>query len=192
MTQVVLFHHAQGLTEGCRALADSLRAAGHGVHVPDLYEGETFSELSAGVGHAEAIGFDTVIERGRLAAQSLPADAVYIGISLGVLPAQLLAQTRDGALGAVLISGAVPPSALGGAWPAGVALQIHMMDADPLVLDEGDLATARELADTVEQAELFLYPGDRHLFIDQSLSSYDREASERVIERITRLLNTVS
>jgi hypothetical protein len=112
------------------------------------------------------------------------------GISLGVLPAQKLAQTRPGARGAVLISGAVPSSQFGGAWPHGVPLQIHMMDADTLVIEDGDLDVARRLADTVDGVQLYLYPGDRHLFIDSSLPDYDQTATELVTDRITALVDS--
>lgn len=130
MTELILFHHAQGLTDGVRAFADDLRAAGHVVHIPDLYGGQTFAELADGVGHAEQVGFETIIERGRLAADGMPNDIVYAGLSLGVLPAQLLAQTRAGARGALLLHSCVPPSEFGSPWPQGVPLQMHMMDAD--------------------------------------------------------------
>ena len=192
MTEVLLFHHAQGLTDGCRSLADRLRAAGHDVHTPDLYDGNVFADLGAGIGYAEEVGFATIIERGRNAAAALPARIVYVGISLGVLPAQMLAQTRPGALGAVLISAAVPPTEFGGAWPAGVPLQVHMMDADALVVDEGDLAVARGLAEALEGAELHLYEGSEHLFVDESLPDYDAAAAALVTEHVVGLLDAVS
>jgi dienelactone hydrolase len=192
LTEVLLFHHAQGLTDGCRSLADRLRAAGHDVHTPDLYDGNVFADLGAGIGYAEEVGFATIIERGRNAAAALPARIVYVGISLGVLPAQMLAQTRPGALGAVLISAAVPPTEFGGAWPAGVPLQVHMMDADALVVDEGDLAVARGLAEALEGAELHLYEGSEHLFVDESLPDYDAAAAALVTEHVVGLLDAVS
>ena len=139
MADVVLFHHAQGLTAGVHAFADRLRAAGHVVHLPDLYEGRTFAELQDGIAHAEAIGFGTVIERGRTAAEALPAGVVYAGISLGVLPAQALAQTRPGARGAVLLHAAIPLGEFSDTWPPSVPLQLHVMEGDAL----GDVARAR-------------------------------------------------
>lgn len=188
MADVVLFHHSLGLTPGVRSFADALRGAGHSVHTPDLYEGRTFPSLEEGVAHAEEIGFGTVIERGRRAAEGLPNELVYAGLSLGCLPAQALAQTRPGARGAVLISAAVPPSEFGGAWPEGVPLQIHMMEDDPLVRDEGDLDAARELVRTVEGAELFSYPGDRHLFADESLPDHDPDAAAQLTQRVLEFL----
>ena len=159
MTDVVLFHHAHGLTDGVRAFAEQLRGAGHRVTLPDLYDGATFDSLDDGVGHARQIGFETIIERGRLAAEGLPNEIVYAGFSLGGMPAQMLAQTRPGAKGALLFHSCVPASEFGGPWPQDVPLQIHAMDADPWFVTEGDIEAARDLVETIEDAELFLYPG---------------------------------
>ena len=192
MAELLLFHHAQGLTAGVRAFADDLRAAGHVVHAPDLYEGRTFSELDDGIAHVQQLGFGTIIERGRAAAADLPEGLVYAGMSLGVMPAQLLAQTRPGARGAVLLHGCVPPAEFGGPWPQGVPLQIHFMESDPeAVPPNEDLATARELAATVGEAELFLYPGDRHLFTDSSLGEYDEDAAGLLTERVLAFLGAL-
>lgn len=185
MAELLLFHHAHGLTAGCRALADDIRAAGHVVHTPDLYDGRTFDDRDAGVAHAEQIGFGTLLERGRVAAEKLPHDLVYAGLSLGVLPAQMLAQTRPGAKGAVFLHGAVPPSEFGRPWPVGVPLQIHVMDGDEL----GDLDVARGLVDTVDGAELHLYPGDGHLFTDPGLSAHDAGAAATVRQRMLAFLD---
>jgi dienelactone hydrolase len=190
MAEVVLFHHAQGQTPGFEAFADELRAAGHTVHTPDLYDGRTFATLDEGVGYAKQVGFDVLPERARVAAESLPNEVVYAGFSLGAMPAQMLAQTRPGAKGALLFAAAFPPSEFGGPWPEGVPLQIHMMEADEWVL-EGDLDAARELDKTVEGAELFLYPGDRHLFADNSLPDYDEKAAALLTERVHAFLKGV-
>src|SRR6266508_3882725 len=187
MAEVVLFHHAQGQTAGFFAFADELRAAAHTVHAPDLYDGRTFPTLDEGVAYARQVGFDTLGERGRLAAESVPNEVVYAGFSLGAMPAQMLAQTRPGARGALLFHAAFPTSEFGGPWPQGVPLQIHMMEADEWVL-EGDLDAARELAKTIEGAELFLYPGDRHLFADNSLPDYDEKAAALLTERVLAFL----
>jgi len=189
MTAILLFHHAQGQTEGFLAFADDLRAAGHVVHTPDLYDGNTFSDLDKGVGYAREVGFETILERGRLAAEGLPEDLVYAGFSLGVMPAQLLAQTRPGTQGAIFFSAALPASEFGDDWPEDVPLQIHMMEDDPWA-DE-DLRAARELAASVEAAELFLYPGDRHLFADRSLPDYDEAAAMLLTERVLAFLADV-
>jgi dienelactone hydrolase len=189
MAEVLLFHHAHGLTGGCLAFADALRAAGHVVHAPDLYDGNTFTELDEGVGYAREVGFGTIGERGRLAAENLPNELVYAGFSLGVMPAQELAQTRPGAKGALLFSAALPASEFGGSWPAGVPLQIHMMENDEWAAE--DLPAARELVETTDGAELFLYPGDRHLFADSSLPDYDESAATLLERRVLAFLEGV-
>src|SRR5438552_14838109 len=189
MAEILLFHHAQGQTTGFLAFADELRAAGHVVHTPDLYDGKTFTDLDEGVGYAKKIGFATIGERGRRAADGLPKELVYAGFSLGVLPAQDLAQTRAGAKGALLFSAAFPASEFGGSWPTGVPLQIHMMEQDPWSLE--DLPAARELVAMVEGAELFLYPGDRHLFDDNSLPDYDESAATLLTQRVRSFLDKI-
>jgi dienelactone hydrolase len=188
MTDVVVFHHAQGLTDGVREFADQLRAAGHDVTTPDLYEGKTFDALGDGVAYAQQVGFDIIIERGRLAAEGLPDEIVYAGFSLGVLPAQMLAQTRPGARGALLFCACVPTSEFGCPWPQGVPLQIHAMDADEFFVGDGDIDAARNLVETVENAELFLYPGDQHLFADSSLPAYDPAAATLLLQRTLAFL----
>jgi dienelactone hydrolase len=189
MAEVLLFHHAQGQTAGFLAFADDVRAAGHVVHAPDLYDGKTFTDLNEGVAYAQEVGFGTIGERGRLAADGLPNELVYAGFSLGVIPAQMLAQTRPGAKGALLFSAAIPASEFGGSWPQGVPLQIHMMEGDEWALE--DLPAARELAETVDGAELFLYPGDGHLFADNSLPDYDERAAALLEQRVLALLKDV-
>jgi dienelactone hydrolase len=190
MAELLLFHHAQGLTAGVLSFADELRAAGHVVHAPDLYDGKTFADLNDGVGYAREVGFDTIGERGQLAAEGLPNEIVYAGFSLGAGSAQMLAQTRPGAKGALLFHGCVPASEFGGSWPPGVPLQIHLMEADEWAL-EGDLDAARELDETVESAELFLYPGDRHLFADSSLPDYDEDAAKLLKQRAVSFLDDI-
>ncbi len=191
MADVLLFHHAQGLTEGVVALADRIREAGHTVHTPDLYDGHTFTTLDEGLGYAREVGFGDVQERGIRAADQLPSELVYVGLSLGVMAAQQLAQTRPGARGAVLVESCVPPSEFGGSWPAGVPVQVHGMDADPIFAGEGDLDAARALVAEVDDAELFVYPGDRHLFEDASLASYDADATALLTQRVLDLLTRV-
>lgn len=190
MAEVLLFHHARGLTPGVVAFADQLRAAGHVVHTPDLFEGKTFTSTEAGVAHAEEVGFGTLLDRGIGAAEGLPDGLVYLGMSMGAMPAQKLTQTRPGVKGAILLYSTVPPSYFG-SWPDGVPAQIHGMDADPYFVDEGDIDAARELVATAG-AELFLYPGNQHLFADSSTEDYEAEAAALVTERVLAFLAALS
>jgi len=189
MAEVLLFHHAMGQTEGFRAFADELRGAGHIVHTPDLFDGQTLGSIEEGMAHAEQLGFpDEIIARGERAADDLPNELVYAGFSLGVVPAQKLAQTRPGARGALLFYSCVPVKYFGGAWPEGVPVQIHGMDADPFFVGEGDIDAAREIVASTDQAELFLYPGSDHYFADSSLPSYDEGAARLLTQRVLEFL----
>ncbi|MGD0475980.1 MAG: dienelactone hydrolase family protein [Candidatus Velthaea sp.] len=191
MAEVVLFHHALGQTAGFFAFADTLREAGHTVHTPDLFDGHRFNTLQDGLGFAESIGFGEIIERGVRAARKFPRGLVYAGFSLGVLPAQKLAQTRSDARGALLFYSCVPTAAFGSSWPAAVPVQIHAMDADPIFVKEGDLDAARALVESAPQAELLLYPGNQHYFADSSLASYDQEAAALLTRRVINFLEKI-
>jgi dienelactone hydrolase len=142
------------------------------------------------VAHAAEIGFGEITDRGVRAADELPHELVYAGFSLGVLPAQKLAQTRAGARGALLFHSCVPVTEFGPSWPDDVPVQVHAMEADPFFVDEGDREAALALVESAEQAELFLYPGNQHLFADASLPSYDSQAAELLRRRVLDFLAT--
>ena len=193
MTTVLLFHHIQGLTPGVAAFADVLRQAGHTVHVPDLFGGRTFASIEEGAAFTQSGDAPDVDALADAAAAELPADLVYLGFSFGVMSAQRLAQTRPGAAGAVLCESCVPVTGdwAFGPWPEGVPVQIHGMDADPIFVGEGDVEAAREIVEHVEDAELFLYPGDQHYFADSSLPSYDADATALLTRRVLEFLDRV-
>ncbi|GGQ01359.1 dienelactone hydrolase [Actinomadura coerulea] len=191
MAEVLVFHHGHGLTVGIRGFTEQLRRAGHTVHVPDLFEGQIFDSLQNGMSYVEDVGFGTIIARGTAATEGLPAELVYLGFSLGVLPAQKLAQTRPGAKGALLLEACLPVAEFGGAWPAAIPVQVHGMDADPFFAGEGDVDAARALVETAADAELFLYPGNRHLFIDSSLPSHDEHAATQTTDRVLDFLDRI-
>ena len=188
MAEVVLFHHAQGLTPGVAAFADELRLAGHTVHTPDLFEGRTFDSIEQGMNFVKELGFGEVMARGVRAVEGLPAELVFAGFSLGVVPAQMLAQTRPGARGALFFYACVPVTEFGQTWPEELPVQVHGMDADPFFVGEGDIDAARALVAEAEDGELFLYPGDQHYFADSSLPSYDAEASALLLQRVLKFL----
>jgi dienelactone hydrolase len=192
MAEVVLFHHAQGLTPGVVAFADQLRHAGHIVHTPDLFAGRTFDDIEQGMIFVNELGFGEVMARGERAVEGLPAELVYAGFSLGVVPAQMLAQTRPGARGALFFYSCVPVSEFGQIWPKNVPVQVHGMDADPYFVSEGDIDAARALVEEAEEGELFLYPGDQHYFADNSLPSYDAEATVLLLQRVLKFLAALS
>lgn len=186
MAEVVLFHHVQGLTGGVQAFAEQLRAGGHTVHTPDLFDGARPATIDDGITHVQSVG-DELDERANRAVADLPEGLVYAGFSWGAGTAQRLAQTRPGARGALLYDSCIPITGewAFGPWPEGVPVQIHGMDSDPFFALEGDIDAARELVSALgpELAELFVYPGDQHLFADSSLPSYDADATALVLQR---------
>lgn len=175
---------------GLRAFADALSERGHDVHTPDLFDGRTFATVDEGFAFSRTVDADT---RADDAAALLPAELVYAGFSFGVMSAQRFAQTRPGARGALLFEACVPITGewAFGPWPDGVPVQIHGMDADEFFVGDGDIDAAREIVDAVPSAELFLYPGDRHLFSDISLPSYDAAATADMLERVVRFLDGI-
>lgn len=195
MAEVVLFHHVQGLTDGVAAFAEGLRSAGHNVHTPDLFDGERPATIEDGIALTRRLGDEVLRERADRAVADLSAGLMYAGFSFGAGMAQRLAQTRPGARGALLFESCIPISGewAFGPWPDGVPVQIHGMDKDPFFALEGDLEAARELVEAVGSglAELFVYPGDKHLFVDSSLPSYDADAAELVLQRSRKFLDRV-
>jgi dienelactone hydrolase len=193
MAEVLLFHHAQGLTPGIVAFADELRAAGHIVRTPDLFDGKTFGSIEEGMGYIKSTGFDELRARGVGMADDYPNELVYGGFSFGESIAQELAQTRPRARGALLFYSCIPISGEWsfGPWPDGVPVQIHGADADPYFVGEGDVDAAREIVEKAEDAELFLYPSDQHYFADSSLPSYDPEAAALLTQRVLEFLARV-
>jgi dienelactone hydrolase len=187
MSEVLLYHHVQGLTEGVQAFADTLRQGGHTVHTPDLFGGRTFATLEEGMAYARETGFEALGERGLAAAEGIDDDVVYAGFSFGVMIAQQLAQTRPGARGALLMYSCLPVSEFGDAWPEGVPVQVHGKEGDEFFLE--DIEAARALVDSTDDAELFLYPGTEHLFADSSLASYDPAAATMLTERALAFLD---
>lgn len=196
MAQVVLFHHVLGLTEGVRRFAAELAGDQHIVHTPDLYNGATATNLEDGFALKNGIGDQILSERAQLALNDLPTEIVYAGISLGVMHAQQLAQKRPGAQGALLYEACVPIAGewAFGPWPDELPVQVHGMDNDEFFAHEGDLDAALELIDSAgpDVAAVFTYPGDRHLFLDSSLESYDSEATALVVERSRELLDRIN
>jgi dienelactone hydrolase len=189
MTEVVLYHHVQGLTEGVRSFADELRQAGHTVHTLDLFDERTFGTIEEGMAFARETGFEALAERGVAAAQGIAPESVYAGFSFGVMSAQQLAQTRPGARGALLMYSCLPVSEFGAEWPEGVPVQVHGKEADPFFLE--DLPAAEALVASADRAELFLYPGEQHLFADSSLPEYDAPAAGLLTERVLTFLDAV-
>ena len=197
MAEMVIFHSVLGLRPGVLDAAERLRAAGHTVHTPDLFAGEVFDDLDDGMRKEETLGFREIVRRTDEAVAGLPAGLVFAGFSMGISYAQRLTASRPGALGAVLMHGAVPVEALTEyfgieRWPEGVPVQVHYAVDDPWVEAEQEVAP---LGDAVRGAgaefEEYVYPGSGHLFADPDFHEYDRASSEAMWERVTAFLDRI-
>ena len=193
MAEIVLFHSVLGLRPGVIAAADRLRAAGHTVHTPDLFDGEVFDDLDAGLRKEEALGYQEIARRSRDAVAGLPAGLVFAGFSMGAVHAELLAAARPGPRGAVLMHGAVPVEVLREflgveRWPEGVPVQVHYAAEDPWVEAEEVAALGGAVKEAGAAFEEYAYPGSGHLFADPDLPEYDRASSEAMWRRVLAFL----
>jgi dienelactone hydrolase len=195
MAEVVLFHSVLGLRPGVIAAADRLRAAGHTIHTPDLFDGEVFDDLDDGQRKEEALGYQEIARRAKEAVAELPAGLVFAGFSLGAVHAELLAASRPGALGAVLMHGAVSVEGLReffgvDRWPEGVPVQVHYAALDPWVeADEEVVPLGDDVRGAGAAFEAHAYPCSGHLFADPALPEYDRASSEAMWERVLAFLD---
>ncbi len=187
MAEVVLFHHALGLTPGVAEFAQGWRDQGHVVHTPDLYEGRTFSDLDEAVDFVDAQGIDHWIGAASGAAAAHPAATAFAGFSLGAACAQYVAQSTAGARAALLFHGALSLATIELAWPEGLGLQVHTAEADPWV----EMDEAQSLIESVDGGELYLYPGSRHLFCDASWVEFDEPSARLLNERSLALLGSL-
>lgn len=188
MVNVVVFHHVMGLTDAVARMAEQLGSVGHNVVVPDLFDGKRFSSIEEGVSHVDDLGMQAVIDTGVASVADLDGPLVVVGFSLGVLPAQQLAQTDARVVGAALCFSAVPPDMLADSWPETVALQIHLVENDPWA-DE-DRPAAEELA-AQAGIEITVHPGSGHLVFEPNLADYDPDVTLTITEQIAAFVGSV-
>ena len=197
MAEVVLFHSVLGLSPGVISAAERLRVAGHTIHNPDYFDGEVFDDLGEGIRKEEALGFQEIARRTREYVAGLPEGLVFCGFSLGAVHAEALAASRPGALGAVLMAGAVPVGALEeyfgiDRWPEGVAVQVHYAADDPWVEVEEEVVPLGEAVRGAGAAfEAHSYPGSGHLFFEPGLPEYDLASSDEMWERVLVFLDRI-
>ncbi len=187
MAEIVLFHHAGGLTDGVLAFADRLRSDGHTVHTPDLFDGRTFTDVHDGVAYADAVGEETFAALAAEFVSGMGFELVYGGMSMGAARAAEQVLARPGARGAFFLYGAIAPSWWEATWPAGVPSQAHLSEADPW----RELEAEAEYVAEVPGAELFVYPGSGHLFAEPGHPDYDEESARLAIERVSAFLETL-
>lgn len=185
MATVILFHSICGLRALERDAAARLRALGHDVIAPDLYEGQVAGSMDDGFALKDAIGWRTLCERAEAAIADQPASAVLGGFSFGAAIASHLWAKRPETSGVLLLHSIVeiPENARDG-----VPVQLHLADPDIYEPAE-DVAAWRAAADRSPIAlEAFTYPGVGHLYTDASLPDYDAEAASLTWGRVERFL----
>ncbi|MFN8168237.1 MAG: dienelactone hydrolase family protein [Candidatus Nanopelagicales bacterium] len=185
MAHVALIHSVLGIRPGVTDAADRLRAAGHEVLVPDLFEGRVFDTYEPALQYAEEeLGHVVLHQRAQEAVTVLPDGFVSIGFSLGSMIATRLAAVRP-VSGVVQLAGAVPMSWFDASWPAGVPAQTHQTLGDPWREAEALEQALTDVAAGGATLEVFDYPGSGHLFTDPSLpDEYDAEATELLWSRV--------
>ncbi|MFE9770205.1 dienelactone hydrolase family protein [Streptomyces sp. NPDC005931] len=174
---IMLFHSTYGLRPAVHRAADRLRAAGHEVRVPDLFEGRTFDTVEEGMAHKEEIGKDELLRRAVLAvAPYSDRGLVYAGFSFGASVAQTLALGDDKARGLLLLHGTSDIAATASA--DGLPVQLHVAEPDPFETDDWLGAWYLQMGRAGADVEVYRYAGAGHLYTDPDLPDYDEEAAE--------------
>jgi dienelactone hydrolase len=194
VAEIVLFHSALGLRPGVVEAGDRLRAAGHTVHTPALFEGSAqFDSIGPAMAYVQEIGIPTLAARARAAVEALPGEVVFAGLSLGASFAARLAATRPGARGALLFHGAPAPAGLRiDSWPAAVPVQIHFAVSDPWRDNTAVAALTALVRESGAECTVFDYPGSAHLFSDPGLAAeYDPASADLMWQRALAMLSQV-
>ncbi len=190
MAHVALFHSALGLRPAVVRFADALRADGHVVVTPDLFDGETFDRLEDGVAKRDAVGIAELSRRAHEAVNEMPSDCVYAGFSMGAASAQMLAMTRPGARACVMMHALLPTHFFGADhWPSAVPVQVHVAEHDPWVDAAVVDAVAGGSADAVN---VFRYRGGAHLFADDDSADFDADHAALMLQRVRAFVASVS
>ncbi|MFJ8930257.1 dienelactone hydrolase family protein [Streptomyces sp. NPDC102364] len=174
---IMLFHSAFGLRPAVEAAADRLRAAGHEVWTPDLFEGRTFDSVEEGMAFKDEIGKDELLKRAVLAAAPYSdRGLVYAGFSFGAATAQTLALGDDKAKGLLLLHGTSDIAE--GVTVDELPVQLHVAEPDPFETDDWLTAWYLQMGRAGADVEVYRYAGAGHLYTDPDLPDYDEEAAE--------------
>ncbi|WP_190134309.1 dienelactone hydrolase family protein [Streptomyces longispororuber] len=187
---IVLFHSTYGLRPAVRAAADRLRAAGHQVWTPDLFDGRTFGTVEEGMAHQEVVGRDELLKRAVLAAAPYSERGlVYAGFSLGASVAQTLALGDDKARGLLLLHGTSDIAE--NAATDDLPVQLHVAEPDPFETDDWLSAWYLRMGRVGADVEIYRYAGAGHLYTDPDLDDYDAEAAETTWRTALGFLDTL-
>ncbi len=190
---VVVYHSAYGLRPAIIEFADKLRAAGHLVYTPDLYDGEVFSDRNDAIRKIQELGFDKLLDRAQAAVEALAHNLVYAGFSNGGACAELLAATRPGARGAILIHSPLMVRDLGWTvWPTNVPVQVHFADKDPIRNQAVIDSLSMKVRQSGSNFEQFEYDAPGHLFADPAFPAYNANAAELMTTRVLEFLEGMS
>ncbi|RRD46733.1 dienelactone hydrolase family protein [Tessaracoccus sp. OH4464_COT-324] len=182
MTEIVLFHHALGLTDGVRQFADQLRSRGFAVRTPDLFEGRVFSSVEEAFQYVERVSCATLLQRAEESCVEIHGRIIFGGFSLGVVPAQHMMLAKP-SIGGLLFHGFTPFEADTSDWPQ-LPMHVYAMAEDPLFVGDGDIEAVREAQAVLPQLELHLFEGRKHLFTDSSTGDYDAFATQQVLDHV--------
>jgi len=186
---VAVFHSALGLRPGLLQLVDCLRAAGHNVSSPDLYDGDVFDYAAGAIAKIQELGFDEILVRSRRAVADLPHETAYIGFSNGGACAELVAATTPGARGVVLIGAPLPIRDLGWTeWPPGVPVQVHFGEKDPRRNEHVIQQLTARVRKSGAVFEEHIYSTAMHHFADPGWAGYDAAAAALMLERVLEFL----
>jgi dienelactone hydrolase len=179
VAQILLLHSAYGLRPAVHTAADRLRAAGHQVHVPDLYDGRVFDDVEEGMAYKEEVGSEELLRRAVSAAAPLLTPGtrlVYAGLSLGAALAQNLALADEQALALLLLHGT---SDVRDEASTEIPVQLHVADPDPFETEDWLNAWYLRMRKAGADVEVHRYRGAGHVYTDPELADYDAEAAER-------------
>ncbi|MFC8590039.1 dienelactone hydrolase family protein [Streptomyces atroolivaceus] len=177
LMNIMLFHSTFGLRPAVHTAADRLRAAGHEVRVPDLFEGHTFDTVEDGMAFKEQVGKDELLKRAVLAAAPYSDQGlVYAGFSFGASVAQTLALGDAKARGLLLLHGTsdIAENASVDELP----VQLHVADPDAFESPDWLNSWYLQMQRTGADVEVYRYPGAGHLYTDPDLPDYDQAAAD--------------
>ena len=156
-----------------------MRADGHRVTLPDLFDGATSESVEGGFAIQERVGWETMMARARAAAEPLPAETALAGVSAGAQVAGTLWLERPAAEGCSCCMGRAR---------SGRRVEAHLAEPEPY--DDEDYLQwwAEGMRSAGLDFTLYRYPGAGHYFTDPSLPDHDAAAAALAVERALAFL----